>query len=347
MQRRRLILRLVLVAAALGALAVGWWAYWQAATDQFQASLEGWAGQQRALGRTVEYDAPVFSGFPFAVRAEIAKPRIAMPAQGFGWQGPTIHAEASPLDPLTIDLHAPGEHLLLRVVGDARSELKVLAGALDGTLAFGRTTLQSLTLAGSGLRATDSQGRAITLDAFSIVLEPAETPPATYTDRLLAFAIDAEWLQLPPLDLPLGDRIDAFAVEGRIMGPIPPGAPSAALEIWRHAGGTLEIDEATGRWGPVRFAGDGTFALDESLQPQGAASIAISGYEPAIDALVASGYLTAEQGDIGKTMLAAFAREPSDGGLKEVRLPVTLQNRKLSVGPLEFAKLPVVEWSDR
>jgi hypothetical protein len=63
--------------------------------------------------------------------------------------------------------------------------------------------------------------------------------------------------------------------------------------------------------------------------------------------MVASGFLTAEQGEVGKTMLGAFAREPSDGGLKEVRLPVTLQNRKLSVGPLEFARLPAVEWPDR
>jgi hypothetical protein len=347
MPRRRLILRLVLLAAALGAAAVGWWAYWQTATDRFQVALENWANQQRALGHTIEYATPVFSGFPFAIRAEIGEPRIAMPAQGFGWQGPTIDAEASPLDPLTIRLHAPGEHRLIRVVGAARSELVVEAGGLDGVLDLGASALQSLALSGSQLRARDSRGQLVTLDAFDLSLEPAATPPAAYTDRLLGFAFHLDWLVLPPLGLPLGDRIDALAIEGRIMGPIPPGTPAAALEVWRKAGGTLEIDAATGRWGPVRFAGDGTFALDERLQPQGAAAVTISGYEQAIDAMVAAGYLTGEQGAVGKSMLAAFAREPAEGGLQEVRLPVTLQNRRLLMGPLEFAELPPIEWPDR
>lgn len=347
MPRLRLILRLVLVAAALGALAVGWWAYWQTATDRFQAALDNWASQQRAIGRTVEYAPPVFSGFPFTIRAEIAEPRIAMPAEGFGWQGPTLHAEASPFDPLTIEMHAPGEHRLIRIVGAARSELVVQATALDGVLDLGRSALQELQLSGSGLRARDSRGQVVTLESFALSLEPAQVPPSVYTDRLLTFAFSMDWLVLPPLGLPLGDRIDQFSIEGRIMGPIPPGTPAAALEVWREAGGTLEIEEATGRWGSVRFAGDGTFALDDELQPQGAAGVAISGYEQAIDAMVAAGYMTEEQGAIGKTMLGAFAREPEVGGLKEVRVPVTLQNRKLLVGPIEFVELPPIEWPDR
>ncbi len=347
MPRLRTILRLLLVAAALGAIAVGYWAYWQTATDRFQVALGNWADRQRAIGRTVEYAAPVFSGFPFAIRAEIAEPRIAMPAEGFGWQGPTLHAEASPLDPLTIELHGPGEHRLIRVVGAARTELVVEAATLDGVLDLGRRSLDALTLTGSDLRARDTRGRTVSLNGFALSLEPAPVPPTAYTDRLLTFSFSLDWLVLPPIGLPLGDRIDQLSIAGRIMGPIPPGTPAAALEVWRRAGGTIEIEDATGRWGPVRFRGDGTIALDENLQPQGAAGVAVSGYEPAIDAMVAAGYMTAEQGSVGKKMLGAFAREPEGGGLEEVRVPVTLQNRKLLIGPIEFAELPPIEWPDR
>lgn len=347
MRALRLIIRLVLVAAALGAIGIGWWAYWQTATDQFQVALENWASQQRALGRTVEYEPPVFSGFPFAIRAEIREPRIAMPAQGFGWQGPTLQAEASPFDPLTIDIHAPGEHRLVRIVGAARSELAVQATALTGQLDLSTSTLEAVSLSGEDLHATDSLGQSVTVGAFEIDIGPADHPPASFSDLLLRFAFRVDDLSLPPLGLPLGDRIDSIAAEGRIMGPMPPGTPAAALDVWRRAGGTLEIDAASGLWGPTRFEGDGTFALDEQLQPQGAATVLINGYEPALAAMKDAGYLTEEQANIGTTMLDAFAREPEDGGLKEVRLPVTLQNRKLLVGPIEFARIPTIEWPDR
>jgi hypothetical protein len=347
MPRLRPILRLVLVAALLGAIGVGWWAYWQVATERFEVALENWAGQQRALGRTVEYSMPVFSGFPFAIRAEIAEPRIAMPTEGFGWQGPTLHASASPFDPLTIAIHAPGEHRLIRVVGSARTELVVEASSLVGILNLGRSSLQSLELSGADLRAQDSHGATVTLDGFDISIEPASQPPSVYTDRLLTFSLNLDWLVLPPMGMPLGDRIDRLSIDGRIMGPIPPGTPAAALEVWRKAGGTIEIENASGHWGPVRFEGDGTFALDEALQPQGAAGVAISGYNEAVDAMVAAGAMTEDQAALSKKMLGAFAQAPEEGGLEEVRVPLTLQNRQLLLGPIKFVELPPIEWPDR
>jgi hypothetical protein len=180
-----------------------------------------------------------------------------------------------------------------------------------------------------------------------VLIEPASTPPSVYTDRLLTFSLRMDQLVLPPIGLPLGDRIDQLSIEGRVMGPIPPGTPAAALEVWRKAGGTIEIEEASGHWGPVRFAGDGTFALDEALQPQGAAGVAISGYDEAIDAMVTAGYMTDEQAALSKKMLATFAQAPEGGGPEEVRVPVTLQNRTLLLGPIKFAEIPAIEWPDR
>jgi hypothetical protein len=94
----------------------------------------------------------------------------------------------------------------------------------------------------------------------------------------------------------------------------------------------------------VRFAGDGTFA-DEDLQPQDAprSPSAVTNRR----SMPGRSRLTEEQGLVGKTMLGAFAREPEGGGIEEVRVPVTLQNRKLLLGPIEFAELPPIEWPDR
>jgi hypothetical protein len=341
MSPTRKIFRFIIAFAALAALCVGWFFYWQIATDRFQISLDDWAARERALGRLVEYRAPVFSGFPFAIRAEIAEPIYAMPTAGWRWHGPTIFASASPFDPLTIELAAPGPHVIDGPEGLAWT---VEADALTGTLDFSLRGLESIALDGTRVRAVDADGLATAFESFAIGAEPAEEPPATYRDPLVAIAIELDALALPALDLPLGTHIDRLALAARIMGPLPPGHVAEALEAWRSAGGTIEIDAVSGQWGPLGFAGSGTFALDPALQPEGAMSMTLTGHEATIEALVARGYLEAQPAAIARTVLSALERTPETGGPAEVTLPVTLQDRTLSVGPIKFARLDPLDW---
>ncbi|MEX0809556.1 MAG: DUF2125 domain-containing protein [Dongiaceae bacterium] len=341
MSPTRKIFRLVMAATALGAIAVGWFFYWQLATDRFQIALDDWAARERALGKTVAYEPPVFSGFPFAIRAEIASPVYAMSAAGWHWQGPTIQASASPFDPLTIELDAPGAHV---IAGPDGQNWTVDADALTGTLDFGLRGLDAMALEGENIRAVDAAGAATAFDSFAIRATPADEPPATYRDPLLGVDIRFDGLLLPEAGLPLGDRIEHVAFEGRIMGPMPPGDAADALETWRDAGGTIEIDAIEGEWGTLGFSGDGTFALDPALQPEGAMSMTLSGHAATIDILVAQGLVDTQQAALAKTVLSALERTPDDGGPAEVTLPVTLQDRTLSVGPIKFGRLDPIDW---
>ncbi|MDZ4735560.1 MAG: DUF2125 domain-containing protein [Rhodospirillaceae bacterium] len=341
MSPTRRIFRLVMAATALAAIGVGWFFYWQLATDRFQIALDDWAARERALGRTVEYAPPVFSGFPFAIRAEIADPVYAMPAAGWRWQGPTIQASASPFDPLTIELDAPGAHAIAGPNGDSWT---VDADSLTGTLDFSLRGLDAVALEGDNVRAVDAAGAATAFDSFAVRATPADEPPATYRDPLLGIDIRFDGLVLPLTGLPLGDRIEHFAFEGRVMGPVPPGNTIDALETWRDAGGTIEIDAIDGEWGTLGFSGDGTFALDPALQPEGAMSMTLSGHAATIDTLVAQGLIDPQQAALAKTVLSALERTPADGDAPEVTLPVTLQDRTLSVGPIKFARLDPIDW---
>jgi hypothetical protein len=341
MSPTRKIFRLIIAFTALVALCVGWFFYWQIATDRFQISLDDWAARERALGRLVEYRTPVFSGFPFAIRAEIAEPIYALPAAGWRWHGPTILASASPLDPLTIALAAPGAHV---VDGPEGLAWTVEADALTGTLDFNLRGLDAIALDGTRVRAVDADGLATAFGSFAISADPADEPPATYRDPLVALAVEFDALTLPALDLPLGPHIERLVLAARILGPLPPGHAAEALEAWRSAGGTLEIDAVSGQWGPLGFAGNGTFALDAALQPEGAMSMTLTGHEATIEALVANGLLEAQPAAIARTVLSALERTPETGGPAEVTLPVTLQDRTLSVGPIKFARLQPVAW---
>ena len=98
------------------------------------------------------------------------------------------------------------------------------------------------------------------------------------------------------------------------------------------------------QWGPLGAAGDGTFALDTALQPEGAMSMTLTGYEAAIETLVAQGFIEPQQAAIARTVMVALQKTPDDGGPAEVTLPVTLQDRTLSVGPIKFARLDPIDW---
>jgi hypothetical protein len=39
-----------------------------------------------------------------------------------------------------------------------------------------------------------------------------------------------------------------------------------------------------------------------------------------------------------------FARRPAEGGPPAIDLPLTIQDRTVSLGPAKIAKLPEIEW---
>ena len=50
----------------------------------------------------------------------------------------------------------------------------------------------------------------------------------------------------------------------------PNGILADVLTHWREAGGALELRSFEVHWGEMALRGDGTFGLDENLQPQSA-----------------------------------------------------------------------------
>ena len=115
------------------------------------------------------------------------------------------------------------------------------------------------------------------------------------------------------------------------------------LAAWSKDGGRIELTAFNATWeAATELSGDGTVALDGQLQPVAAFSAVVRGYNEAVDAAVARGLMTPAQGTAAKLWLAARA-EKDERGLK-VKLPLTIQDGFLSMGPIKLAQVPRIAW---
>src|SRR5262249_43224440 len=123
--------------------------------------------------------------------------------------------------------------------------------------------------------------------------------------------------------------------------PLPPTV--AQLAAWSDAGGTVEVSRLDVAWGPLTLASSGTLALDRDLQPIGALSAKVRGFDRALDAFAAAGQLAPNQASVAKVALGWLA-QPEKDGEKVVTAPISAQDGWIYFGPLRFARVPRVTW---
>ncbi|MEE9194263.1 MAG: DUF2125 domain-containing protein, partial [Alphaproteobacteria bacterium] len=93
-------------------------------------------------------------------------------------------------------------------------------------------------------------------------------------------------------------------------------------------------------WGPLNFSATGTLALDQDLQPLLAMTATITGFNETIDALAAARAIKARDATVAKMLLSLLAKRPGGGGPAELKIPLTVQDGKLFVGPVALMKVP-------
>jgi Uncharacterized protein conserved in bacteria (DUF2125) len=113
---------------------------------------------------------------------------------------------------------------------------------------------------------------------------------------------------------------------------------------WRDAGGTLEIQRLAVNWGPLDLTGSATLALDDQLQPMGTGSARVIGYAETLDALAARGAISRSAATAAKAVLSLLAHAPADGSPPDVKVPLTLQYRTLSMRQVPLLRLPELDW---
>jgi len=333
----------IVIAAAYGAL---WWGV----AEGFRDSVDVWVAARRADGLSVDYAALEIGGFPSRIEATIAAPSAAPSAATSGdepawtWRGSGAVVRFAPWRPETVHVDLAGDHVLTWMRAGRARTYEGTADHLVANLQFAGGKLRDIQMVGGDIR-MDGDAGAFSLAMLKVLLvwpepAPAETPPPS-----VRLQVAANGLRVPEsAGLPLGDHIARLALDLDLFA-VPRGASFHAAAIaWRDAGGTIEVRRLETEYGPLGVAAEGTLALDGALQPIGAFTARIVGFFETVDALRDRGLVRPGASALAKLVLRILAKPPADGGPNALEIPVTIQDRTLSMGPVRLVKLPVLVW---
>lgn len=328
---------LVVVAAALAA----WRGYWWLASERLRTATLAQIDQARARGYAVNHAGVRRDGFPTRARIVLAEPAISAPgaAPDWRWAGAEAAVSVALAAPWAPEISTRGRQTItVRDAGRERTWTGAVGAlgytaAAGGWLPAGRLVLTDLTLAEA------ATGDRLGLGALEAI---AAGDPARAADlAAVSWRLRVQASEIVPpaaLALPLAPGLEHAECELQVKGALAPAPWPAAVEAWRDAGGSVELAAVAVRYGPLTATGDGTLALDRTLQPEGAMRLEVRGLPAALDALAARGLVDPRLAGTLAGVLASAAAADA------VPLPLTLQDRMLSVGPLPVARLPALVW---
>jgi hypothetical protein len=333
-------------AAVIALLLVGYIALWAASAIQLQRGVRDWVAARQAEGYRIAHGPLAIGGFPRLARVTLSAPVIAAPdgrALGWSWAGEQAVIEANPLRPETVTVRLAGEEAVsINVDGKLRTYRGV--GTLTLQVDAGRLPAATSLVVHDLFMAAEEPGDAIEIERLSASGRSADRPSSTGAGY--AIRIEADGIRLPrQLDLPLGESIAHLAIDAVLDKRL--GTRSdlpGALAAWRDGGGAVELNKVRFRYGPLHLDGSGTASLDAALQPIGTFVARIQGFQEAVSALGAGGYIDEQTALRAKAALTILSRAGADGGPATLSVPLSLHDRRLSVGPLPLMLVPVIEW---
>lgn len=330
----------MLLSGVVAVLAAAYTAYWYSAVEQVRSGIARWADERRASGWQVYLGEPDIGGFPLRIDVLLQTPRLAGPGKRWRWTAPNVRAFAAPWALGRVSVVSPGIH----VVSNRHGDYRLAFDEAEADLSVDVTSLSNavVRLAGIDIRPPDGARlqveRAVLRGQGPVVVVDDD---ALNTEAGFGLAIDAHDVSLPAEWRPvLGREMARLSVDAVLTGTVAPGATLVdTLSRWRDGGGVVEIRAFALDWQDLSLRADGTFSLDRNLQPEGAMTSVIQGIDPTSDRLVAAGIIDPR---------AAFAARVANQALSfrggSAKLPLSIQNQRLFVGPVPVMRLKSVRW---
>lgn len=328
---RRLFAALCLLFVLFGAY--GFW--WHYVTTTLQDELAHWVTDQGGAGWKVSTGAVTTGGFPWHVTLTVASPAVEDPS-GNRWQGPPLSVVLPIWDLRHPHLEGGGRHLLTL---KGQDPVSLSAEGASADLHFDDHGLTGASIQVAAATVADTHLGHLALDLRRLATGKVEHTVTSWESHVVL-----ENIVLPDDPrLLFGTHVSSVRLDSRLQGNVPGGSPAEALAAWRDDGGTLEIDALSIDWPPLVLSGKGTLALDSKMQPLLASACDIRGLFAAIDALARSGMIRGQDAGMAKLVLGLLMK-PGKDGEKTLNVPVTIQNRALSIGPVKLLEMPVVTW---
>jgi Uncharacterized protein conserved in bacteria (DUF2125) len=333
----------LLVLLIVGVLGLGWWIVGNQVNDQ----IDAFAAQLAKSGGKLEAASRSRAGFPFRPTVVLTKASISFPpgAPGpWGWNGEKASVGVSLFSPASIDIDVSGSgQLSISPFGEAvdlavDSKLAALKFYRDSINRHAAARITNLSIA-------TPDGGVVDVGMIRLDLIVANSMPTNENQPAYGMSLQLSNLTLPPdYGTPLGRTLEQLSMEGHVLGPLKQTFDEDAFTKWRDTGGTVQVPRLIAKFGPLNIALDATFALDKRMQPMGAGTGHIQGYAPALDALVATQAIRLNDANTVKSFISLLARPPRPGAEPELTLPLTVQDDKLSVGPVTVMTMPHLVW---
>ena len=333
--------RLILVAVLVVVLG-GYSAFWFIVAGQIENGIGEWAESLRPHNVDLSWRTIGVGGFPLSFRAEardvlLRDPALTEPAEV---RVPRLSADAQPWNLRQWRLAAP-EGLAATLGPPEKPTTKLAARAATGMVAPAADGGARVQI-GLDDAAVDS-GVRVAARQVELSLSLPQHPPQSADERAIAVALAVRDLTVPAVPAPLRNPFDEIAIAAALMGPVPTAPPRQAATAWRDAGGILELERVALRWGTLVVTGSGTMALDTELQPIGAFSAAIEGYDELLSALVGAGRVRSNDAGLAR-MALGFLAKPGPGGRPQIAAPFTIQDGQMLLGPVKLGPAPRIPW---
>ncbi len=328
----------MIAALAVVGAATLYTAYWYAAAYQMRTAVDAWVAEQRQRNLYVDIGQPEIEGFPGWLRLRVARPELEA-SGSWNWQSAPIEARSRPWHPWSIAFDGRGRHRITIVEPEASRSFTIDAAGLSGRVVAGG--------GGGEVRSFDLNLRALVVttaqSAESLTIADAALKMDLPTEPALNFELELAELELPTsAATPLGSAFAAVTLRGQLSKLAQGEDWPDALQSWRDRGGVIEVTHVAVRHGPLNASGEGTIALDAEMQPVAAFTVRAEGYFETVDALQKVGLIKA--GDVTGTKLVLAVLAKRRGSVSYIEAPLTVQGRKLRIGPLDLLRFPFVRW---
>jgi hypothetical protein len=344
--------RFGLIVAAILLLALGsaYTAYWLVAADRLKDGLGAWAEGIRGQGLDASWQNSRVTGYPFSFRLNLAGLRLRGNASAgdFDLQSPSVTGSIRPWNFRDWVLTAP-QGLEATITQRQVPLARITANAATGAVSVGAAAdAPGVTRIWLNLKDASAEpggeptGRVTAASGDFWVMLPGQ-PARGDNERSLGIAAGLHGVAIPAVPAPFAGKIDNVGFGISVMGTIPAAPARQAADAWRRAGGTVELDHIDLAWGNLQISGSGTLALDAELQPVGAFSGAIAGYDQLLAGLVAAGRMRANDAGLARIALGFLAKGGPDGRPR-IETPFTIQNGQMYLGPVKLGPAPRIDW---
>lgn len=336
-----------LVLAAVAAVTALWFAGSAQLREEIARTGRTWAGD----GGQFTVDTFKVTGFPFAY--DVALGNIALAgrdARGtWEWRAEKATMSLSPWRGGKVQFDLSGRHKLRFRVGRVPLDLEIAAARAPGEIDLGGRSAPALyRISPDGVTVKElATGGEIKAEktSFQLFLYPPGERSTANTQPVAGVLVDLAGIDLPPaIGKYLAPKLARLATEIQVLGELPVPVDRQTMGRFRDAGGSVEVRTLALQWGPARIDGSGTATLDAGLQPEASFAARITGFDESVDALVAAGLIRAQDAQGVKLLLGLMARRSDPGRAAEIRVPITIQDRSIYIGPARLARLPQIRW---